>query len=98
MCRKCELVERLAEKKSDATIVRAVFASALPENLAVCTQFVELTRAVVEDSCRQDVAFEARCGERDSLELLDDVQQCLRSFAASADTMPVDKESHAGFR
>ena len=59
-----QLVEGVGQKQSNAAIVVAECAAALPDNFSRRAEFIQLARPIFGEPRRKDVAFEARCRER----------------------------------
>ncbi len=69
-----------------------------PDHLAGNAQLVEITGAIVLDSSRQNLPLEDAGRKRETLELLDDVEETVEAPARAGDSLPMGKESAEGHR
>ena len=88
-----EQADAVAEVQADAPVVGTERPRADPDDLAGRAQFVEHRRPVALDPGRQDVAFEHRRGDRDTLQLLERLDERVEPAPAPPDALPRGQEA-----
>ena len=93
-----EQADAVAEVDADASVVGTERPRADPDDLAGRAQFVEHRSPVTLDPGREDVAFEHRRGDRDTLQLLERLDERVEPAPAARDALPRGKEAREGRR